>query len=314
MGEVRRSHETPLQSSRSIASSPAMTHVRQHVGLSISDQAWTDSVQLGRSVAGALMLGVMWAAESIAPMFVGRTHRVRHGISNLVMSGINVLVGMAFAVPIVAATEWARHKGFGLLHWISLPTWAHWLAAFLLIDAWQYAWHRLNHRVPALWRFHAVHHADAELDATSGLRFHTLEIALSSLARLLLLPLAGITIPELIFYEAISLPIIVFQHANIRLPASVDRVLRTVMVTPWMHWVHHSHWQPETDSNYSSVLSIWDRLFGSFRLNPKPWEIRLGLDGWKDPEWRSVPGMLQAPWTHREPEEHPNRPVEPSSP
>jgi sterol desaturase/sphingolipid hydroxylase (fatty acid hydroxylase superfamily) len=110
-------------------------------------------------------------------------------------------------------------------------------------------------------------------------------------------------VPQLLFYEAISLPIIIFQHANIRIPAGIDRFLRTVIVTPWMHWVHHSHWQPETDSNYSSVLSVWDRLFGSFRMHPRPWEIRLGLDGWKDFEWRSTLGMLKAPWTHRDADE-----------
>jgi sterol desaturase/sphingolipid hydroxylase (fatty acid hydroxylase superfamily) len=150
------------------------------------------------------------------------------------------------------------------------------------------------------WRFHAVHHADAELDATSGIRFHSVEIALSSLARLILLPLIGITVPQVILYEAVSLPIILFQHSNIRLPGPIDRWLRVVIVTPWMHWVHHSQWQPETDSNYSSVLSVWDRLFGSFRLNEAPSEIRLGLEDWKEPEWRTLKGMLRAPWTHRD--------------
>jgi sterol desaturase/sphingolipid hydroxylase (fatty acid hydroxylase superfamily) len=171
--------------------------------------------------------------------------------------------------------------------------------AILLFDCWQYWWHRINHRVPFLWRFHAVHHADAAMDATSGVRFHTLEIALSFAVRLLVLPLIGVTVPQLLLYEAMTLPIILFHHSNIRLPYRVDLALRWLIVTPWMHWVHHSRWQPETDSNYSSFLSVWDRIFGSFRLRERPQEIVQGLDGWEEREWRSLPGMLLAPFRRR---------------
>jgi len=109
-------------------------------------------------------------------------------------------------------------------------------------------------------------------------------------------PLLGLTIPQLLVYEAISLPVILFHHSNLRLPARVDRSLRWLIVTPWMHYVHHSRWQPETDSNYTSFLSIWDRIFGSFRLREKPQEISLGLDHWDEREWRTLPGMLAAPF------------------
>jgi sterol desaturase/sphingolipid hydroxylase (fatty acid hydroxylase superfamily) len=181
-----------------------------------------------------------------------------------------------------------------------MPPWLHWLAAIVLLDCWQYWWHRFNHRIPLLWRFHAVHHADAELDASSGVRFHTVEITLSFLARLLVLPLLGITIPQLLVYEALALPVILFHHSNLRIPATVDRSLRWLIVTPWMHYVHHSRFQPETDSNYSSFLSIWDRLFRSFRLRAKPQEIELGLDHWSRSESRKLPGMLAAPFrSHR---------------
>jgi len=137
------------------------------------------------------------------------------------------------------------------------------------------------------------------MDASSGVRFHTLEIALSFLVRLLVLPLIGVTVPQLVLYEALSLPIILFHHANSRLPYRVDLALRWLIVTPWIHWVHHSSFQPETDSNYSSFLSIWDRLFGSFRLRQKPEEIVQGLEGWEEREWRSLRGMLLAPFTKR---------------
>ena len=128
------------------------------------------------------------------------------------------------------------------------------------------------------------------------MRFHTGEMAFSFLARLAVLPLIGLTVPQLLVYEIIALPVILFHHSNLRISNRSDRALRWLIVTPWMHYVHHSRWQPETDSNYTSFLSIWDRLFGSFRLREKPAEISLGLDDYKEDEWRRLPGMLAAPF------------------
>jgi sterol desaturase/sphingolipid hydroxylase (fatty acid hydroxylase superfamily) len=110
------------------------------------------------------------------------------------------------------------------------------------------------------------------------------------------LPLIGVTVPQLLAYETLSLPVILFHHSNLRIPNQADRCLRWLIVTPWMHYVHHSRWQPETDSNYTSFLSVWDRLFGSFRLRDQPAEISLGLDHYQEHEWRRLPGMLTAPF------------------
>lgn len=253
-----------------------------------------------RHAIAAGMLAVLWTAESVAPMFVGRARRVSHNATNLLLAAINSLVAGAFAFAILGVTGWAAQNEFGLLNWLPLPPWAHWAGAIVLFDAWQYWWHRFNHRVPLLWRFHAAHHADAEMDASSGVRFHTVELVFSFLARLAVLPLLGVTLPQLLLYEAISLPVILFHHANLRLPRRVDRALRWLIVTPWMHYVHHSRWQPETDSNYSSFLSVWDRLFGSFRLREKPAEISLGLDDWQERDWRRLPGLLTAPFRRKQ--------------
>lgn len=246
--------------------------------------------------AAAAALALLWAAESVAPMFVGRERRLSHNAANLGLALINVGVSAVCVIALVAVIDWAQARSLGLLHWIRLPVVAEWAVALVLFDCWQYWWHRLNHRLPFLWRFHSVHHADAELDASSGVRFHSVEIALSFAARLIVVPLLGLTIPQLVLYEVISLPVILFHHSNLRLPAQVDRGLRWLIVTPWMHYVHHSRWQPETDSNYASFLSVWDRLFGSFRLREKPHEIRLGLDHWEEREWRRLPGILAAPF------------------
>ena len=264
-----------------------------------TEQHFVAVVRESRYLVAAILLALLWTAESVVPMFVGRKHRVPHIATNLLLAAINAAVSYGFAFGIFAATEFARVRGFGVVRWIPLPTWGQWVLAILLFDCWQYWWHRINHRVPLFWRFHAVHHSDAEMDASSGVRFHTGEITLSFLARLVVLPIIGMTIPQVLVYEALSLPIILFHHSNVRLSGRVDRSLRWLIVTPWMHYVHHSRLQPETDSNYSSFLSIWDRLFGSFRLRAKPREIELGLDNWNEREWRWLPGMLLAPFRKR---------------
>lgn len=241
------------------------------------------------------MLALLWTLESLAPMFAGRTARLRHGGANLALGAFNAaLTPLLFAGLMLLVTAWSAGASFGLAHWLPLPPWAVWVAVLVLFDGWMYTWHRLNHRVKFLWRFHAVHHSDREMDVTSAVRFHTGEIVLSSLARLAVLPLLGMTMPMLVVYEAILLPVILFHHSNIRIPGGLDRALRCVITTPWMHWVHHSEWQPETDSNFSSVLSVWDRLFGTFRLREDPGTIALGLDDGKP--WRGVEGLLLRPF------------------
>lgn len=249
-----------------------------------------------RHVFAAVALAVLWTIESLAPMFVGRKRRLSHNATNLALAAFNAVVTSGFAAAILQVTEWAGHRGFGILNIVPLPGWLHWVGAIVLFDCWQYWWHRFNHRVPLLWRFHAVHHADAEMDASSGVRFHTIELTFSFLARLIVLPIIGLSMPELLAYEAVSLPVILFHHSNMRIPEWADRSLRWLIPTPRMHYVHHSRWQPETDSNYTSFLSLWDRLFGSFRLREQPSEISLGLDRWSEHEWRRLPGLLIAPF------------------
>ena len=259
-----------------------------------------ESIASSKPAWAAVALAALWLLEGAVPMFEGRRERGRHDLGNLALGLFNAAVtSIAFAGTLLLTTEWAAANSFGLLHRVDIPTPWSAVAAFLLIDWWQYVWHRMNHRVPLLWRFHAVHHADPDVDASTALRFHTVEIALSSAARLAVLPLLGVTMGQLLVYETILLPVIFFHHGNVRLPAAVDRLLRGVIVTPRMHWVHHSDWQPETDSNYSSVLSIWDRVFGSFRLRDDPSTLSLGLSYTRPDEERSIVGMLFMPFRPR---------------
>lgn len=263
-------------------------------------------VQLLTSVQGASALAVLIAlllAEGAHPFFdfwkEGRARTV-HAVRNLAFALVNsLLVAVVFAALWLAAAEWASARGFGLLNVLreaaGLPLWAHVALAVLLLDVWTYAWHRLNHRIPFLWRFHRVHHADAEMDVTTAGRFHTGEIVLSSLLRIPLIVLLGVYAWELIAYEAAMFAVVQFHHANIALPPRVERALRTVVVTPGLHKVHHSRWRVETDSNYASLFSWWDRLFRSFRTREDLHAIRLGLDAFDAPDDATVRGMLAMP-------------------
>jgi len=252
---------------------------------------------LARPALAALALALLWIGESLAPMFLGRARRAAHAIRNLALAALNAsILALVFAGATLGVSQWAKDSGVGLLRLIDLSPWLHTILALVLLDLWQYLWHRLNHAVPALWRFHAVHHSDPDLDASSGVRFHLGEIALSGAIRLAVLPALGATIEHLALYEFIVTPIVLFHHGNIRVPGRLDRLLRGLIVTPRMHWVHHSRLQPETDSNFSSGLSLWDRLFGTFRLRDDPGAITLGLDGFDDRRSRTLIGMLTSPF------------------
>ena len=259
-----------------------------------------DLLSTYKPVVATVALGVMWLLEGLIPMFEGRRERARHDASNVALGVANAAVAsLIFAGATLVATEWARANSFGVLHWLGARGVWGFVLGFVILDLWQYFWHRLNHGIPFLWRFHAVHHADRDLGASSGLRFHTGEIVLSSVARLAILPLLGMTVGQVLVYEAVLLPIILFHHGNVGVPAAADRWLRWLIVTPWMHWVHHSDYQPETDSNYSSVFSFWDRIFRSFRLVGDPRALTLGLEDMKRGDWATLQGMLAMPFRKR---------------
>lgn len=249
----------------------------------------------------ATILAVLWALEAFYPMFHTAGRRLKHDISNIALGVMNaVLVGFVFAGLVLGITTWAVENQLGLLNRLTLNPLVELFIGLLIFDCWQYCWHRINHAIPFFWRFHAVHHADAAMDASSAVRFHTIEIMYSSLIRLLILPLIGLSIEQLLIYELILLPVILFHHSNVAVPATLDRLLRAIIVTPRIHWVHHSHIRKETDSNYSSLLSIWDRVFGSYRLRDDPQNIRFGLgDRFDETPWNSFLGSLKQPFNSK---------------
>jgi len=158
-----------------------------------------------------------------------------------------------------------------------------------------YIWHRLNHEIAFLWRFHRMHHSDPAMDVTTALRFHIGELIISSFLRFGIIILLGMTTFEIILYEMIMLPIIYFHHSNFFLPYQWDKRIRTVFITPWMHWVHHSNIKEESNTNYGTIFSWWDRLAKTFKIRKDPKEIIYGVEGLSDPHWQTIVGMLKTP-------------------
>ena len=245
----------------------------------------------------AVYLG-FFIIEHIAPYFKNRSQHLQHSLRNILLACINYIFALGiFLVLLSHVFAWTHEHNAGLLNQLNLGQISLLIAAVLLIDLWQYFWHRLNHKIVFLWRFHQVHHADKNMDASTGLRFHPVEIILSSLARLAVIPLLGVQLDQLMIYELILLPIILFHHSNIQLNEKVDRLLRLVIVTPHMHRLHHSDIKQETNSNYASIFSFWDRLFKSYTMRSIEKHFRLGLgQQFSSIEWNTITGMLKIPF------------------
>jgi sterol desaturase/sphingolipid hydroxylase (fatty acid hydroxylase superfamily) len=259
-----------------------------------------DAINVNRRWISLSVLIVLLQWETFAPFFGffrrKPKQRLVHGITNVVMSAINTgLIIFVFIVAWAWAADLSAEKGWGLLHRFQAAGWLEMIIAVLCFDLFTYWFHRMSHRIPLMWRFHRVHHSDPHMDVTTASRFHFGEIIISSVLRVGLILLVGAELWHLALYEAIMFPIVQFHHANVVVPPWLDRILRVFIVTPAMHKVHHSRIQQETDSNYTSLLSIWDRLFGSFRRRTDLHEINLGLEGYDSPTKQSLIGMLKTP-------------------
>ncbi|MGE0133087.1 MAG: sterol desaturase family protein [Blastocatellales bacterium] len=250
-------------------------------------------------VAGGLIL--LWTLESWIPAAKDRRDRMRHAARNLTLGLINAVALALFAAPLISwVAGWAEESGLGLLRLFNLPPLASTIAAVLLMDAWMYLWHRANHEIPFLWRFHRAHHSDPEMDATTAIRFHAGEILISSALRLAVIPLLGISLWQLLVYESLLLPVILFHHSNVNFPEKLDRRLRFALVSPAIHRVHHSRASVEFNSNYSSVFSFWDRIAGTFRLRRDGQPVKFGLDEYEGERWQKTPGLLITPFVSAE--------------
>ncbi len=216
---------------------------------------------------GVLILMALW--EAAAPRRRRAIPRLLRWSGNLGVVVIDtLLLRLAFPLLAVGLAQIAQARGWGLLNVIELPGWLAFVLSVLVLDLAIYLQHVMFHAVPALWRLHRMHHADLEFDVTTGLRFHPLEILLSMAIKLAVVAALGPPAIAVLVFEILLNATSMFNHANVRIPGPVDRVLRCFVVTPDMHRVHHSILRRETNSNFGFNLPWWDRLLGTYRAQP----------------------------------------------
>ncbi|MBV6631760.1 MAG: sterol desaturase family protein [Alphaproteobacteria bacterium] len=179
-----------------------------------------------------------------------------------------------------------------------LQGWTGLVLDILILDMAIYWWHRFNHEVPFLWRFHEIHHLDERLDTTSAVRFHFGEVVLSAFARAVPVLALGIPLTSVVVFELLVLISAIFQHSNIKLPLKLERALSRVLITPSIHWVHHHAKRADTDSNYGTILSIWDPIFGTRSATERQVDMRIGVEGLGD---RPLKELLLRPFSRQHP-------------
>jgi len=247
---------------------------------------------------GVFALVALWEAK--APRRVQSFTRRQRWPHNLGLLALDVLaVRLLAPAATIAVAIAGETQGWGLLNVVALPTWAQVLAAVVALDLAIYFQHVLFHAVPALWRLHRVHHADLDYDVTTGARFHPIEIALSMLIKFATITVLGPPVLAVVVFEVLLNATAMFNHGNIRIPAGIDRVVRWFVVTPDMHRVHHSVEDDETNSNFGFNLPWWDRLFGTYRAQPRAGHeaMTIGIHGHADPhEVARLDGMLMLPF------------------
>jgi sterol desaturase/sphingolipid hydroxylase (fatty acid hydroxylase superfamily) len=202
---------------------------------------------------------------------------------------VTVALSLGFVVPV---TAWAAAHAVSWrpVWWAGPPSLA---ADIVFLDCLIYWWHRANHTVPLLWRFHAVHHLDRFLDTTSALRFHFGEVALSALVRAAIVVALGLPLASVLVFESVLLAATLFHHSNLRLPPAFEATLARVIITPSLHWVHHHRVRADTDSTYGTLFSFWDRLFGSTTPNVRTPAMPIGVEGVEE---KDLVGLLLAPF------------------
>jgi sterol desaturase/sphingolipid hydroxylase (fatty acid hydroxylase superfamily) len=256
-----------------------------------------------RAAAVLLALyGLLFAVERLLPLRRAKAALVGRLATNVVLTALTFASAALLVRPAVAAML-ARetNEPLGLVHLLPLPPLGRAVLAFLLMDLAFYYWHLANHKAPFLWRFHNVHHLDPDLDVSTGFRFHAGEVALSVAFRVAQVTAIGISAGTFAVYELVFQASTLFHHSNLKLPIRVERLLNGILVTPRMHGIHHSWVRAETDSNFSVVFSLWDRLHGSLRLNVPQAALTIGVPGYARPEDNRAADAFLAPFRAQRP-------------
>jgi sterol desaturase/sphingolipid hydroxylase (fatty acid hydroxylase superfamily) len=246
-------------------------------------------------VVGAFGL-LVWL-ERRRPLRRAVEPKLRREARNLAVAAVGAAALRVTEKPVAdALASLVERRRWGLVKLFRLPAWVEVALAVVMLDYTLYLWHVLTHRVPFLWRFHVAHHADLDLDASTALRFHFAELVLSVPWRAGQILLIGVSPLALSAWQTFLFLSIMFHHSNLRLPVEVERRLNRLVVTPRMHGIHHSVLEEETNSNWSSGLTVWDRLHGTLRLDVPQDEVVIGVPAYRDPEEVGLAEVLGMPF------------------
>ena len=250
------------------------------------------------------VFGLMATWELLAARRERVVNRGERWISNIGLIVLDtVVVRLLFRTAAVGMALTAEQLGWGLFNAVPLPYPLTVLLAVVLLDLTIYLQHVMFHALPTLWRFHMVHHADIDLDVTTGIRFHPIEMVLSMLIKMSTVALLGAPAVAVLLFEVLLVGLSMFNHANVHVPIAVEPVLRWFIVTPDMHRVHHSIEHRELNSNFGFNLSWWDRLFGTYVDQPRKGHLAmtLGLENFREARWRSLWHMFLMPLANLDP-------------
>jgi len=249
--------------------------------------------------AFAVVFAAMALWEVASPRRGRALGRMARWRTNLLLTVANSLA-VRFLVPLLAVgvALWAESAHFGLFHWLNVPYALAFVLSLLALDLLIYGQHVAFHKMPWAWSFHRMHHADLDVDVTTALRFHPIEILLSMLIKMAAVALLGAPAAAVILFEVLLNACAMFNHSNVALPAPIDRRLRAILVTPDMHRVHHSVYRVEHDRNYGFCLSVWDRLFRTYLDQPRQGhlEMQTGLDYYRGAETAGLMWNLALPF------------------
>lgn len=254
------------------------------------------AIRVACALAVFAAMGLWEALAPRRPLSIGRAPRWPNNLGILVVDALAVRVLVPAAA--VGAAIFADESRLGLFNVAGFPLWLSAILGFLILDLAIYAQHYVFHRVPLLWRLHRMHHADLDIDVTTGVRFHPIEIVLSMVIKIAIVLAFGIPFIAVLIFEIALNATSMFNHANVAMPVWLDRIVRLFVVTPDMHRVHHSVVRTETDSNFGFNLPWWDRLFGTYRAEPQAGHsgMTIGLPIFRDPEELRIDRLLMQPF------------------
>lgn len=242
---------------------------------------------------------ILAATEVFAPRRKLTTSKARRWFANLTLVALNPLtVALVFPILPIGLALLASEQNWGLLNQTAMPYWLEVAFGVVMLDLTVYTQHVLHHAIPVLWRLHMVHHADLDIDMTTGIRFHPLEIVVSLVVKLAAVAALGAPVLAVLIFEVVLNASSMFNHSNIHIPEKIDRILRWIVVTPDMHRVHHSVIIRETNSNYGFNQPWWDRLFGTYKAQPDKGhtDMVIGLSQFRNPQKLALLQLLTLPF------------------